>query len=307
MDSANQAISISAPNITPADTETFRRDGVVPLRRVFDLDWLALLGRGIDRNMATPSPRFEARTAEGGDGRYCEDFWVWSLFPEFERFVRESPAAALAGQLLGARRVNLVMDNWFLREAGAAARPPWHHDVAYFDFEGSMCVLWLPLEASAADEGIAFVRGSHLWDKLFMRVFFKGHAAAQEPGLINGQQYHMPPDIEADRAAYDLVSFDLDPGDCLMFDMRCLHGPAAGTLANRTIRRFTLRMTAEDGVIRYRGDWAKQERAIFEAAGHREGDAIDSDFFPRLWEATARVTSTGVSGVNPTAAPRRHV
>ena len=36
-----------------------------------------------------------------------------------------------------------------------------------------MCVLWLPLEASAADEGIAFVRGSHLWDKLFMRVFFK--------------------------------------------------------------------------------------------------------------------------------------
>ena len=40
-----------------------------------------------------------------------------------------------------------------------------------------------------------------------------------------------------------------------------------------------------DGRIAYRGDWAREERAMFEAAGHGEGDALDSEFFPRLWQA----------------------
>ena len=38
------------------------------------------------------------------------------------------------------------MDNWFFREAGSKSGAPFHHDISYFDFEGTMCVLWLPLE-----------------------------------------------------------------------------------------------------------------------------------------------------------------
>lgn len=273
--------------VIPEETRAaFRRDGVVCLRQAFDPQWLDLLGRGIAENLERPSPKQEIRRSEGnGDGpRYIEDFWVWSEFSAFETFVRESPAAALAAQLLDARRINLVMDNWFLREAGATARPPWHHDISYFDFEGSMCVLWLPLDATAKEDSIAFVRGSHLWNRLFMRTFFADHRAAAAPGVINGLRYEMPPDIDAAPDDYDLVSFDCNPGDCVFFDMRCLHGALGASTPKNTVRRYTLRMTKEDGHIRYRGDWAKQERAIMEAAGHREGDALASDFFPTLWE-----------------------
>ncbi len=42
-------------------------------------------------------------------------------------------------------------------------------DIAYFDFEGSMCVLWMPLEHNSRENGIAFVRGSHLWDRPISR------------------------------------------------------------------------------------------------------------------------------------------
>ena len=274
------------PRLSESDIATFRRDGVVQLRQVFAPQWLDLLGQGIDRNMANPSPRFEARTMEGAGARYCEDFWVWSEFPEFEDFVRNSPVATIAAQLLDARRINLVMDNWFLREAGSRARPPWHHDSAYFDFEGSMCVLWMPLEHSSRENGITFVRGSHLWDKLFIRVLFKDHAVAGAPGWVNGHYYEAPPDIAARPEDFDLIAFDVAPGDCRMFDMRTLHGALAESVPDRTIRRYSLRMAAEDGRIRYRGDWAKGERAIVEQAGHREGDTIDSAFFPRLWEAS---------------------
>ncbi len=273
----------TSPNVSSEQIESFKRDGVVHLPQVFETHWLDLLARGIERDMANPTSRFEARTTPDSEARYFESFWMWSEVDEFRQFVFESPIAGIAAQLLDAGRVNLVMDNWFRREAGARSRPPWHHDIAYFDFEGSMCVMWLPLEATAKDEGISFVRGSHLWGKLFQRVFFKDHSTRGEPGVVNGIHYDAPPDIDANPREYDLVSFDCEPGDCIMFDMRTLHGALAEHTPTRTTQRFTLRMTAEDGVIRYRGDWAANERAIFEAEGYGEGDALTGHFFPQLW------------------------
>ncbi len=274
--------------------QQFQRDGAVCLRGAFDPKWLDVLGRGIDSDLADPSPRLARHTKEPGAPAYIEDFWVWDHFPEFRSFVRESPCGALAARLLGAPAVNLVMDNWFLREAGSRSRPPFHQDLAYFDFEGTMCVLWLPLEAVTRDDGIAFVKGSHLWDRLFMRVrFADGHvqdgpAADGDDGIeVNGQRYFAPPDVAAEPGAYDLLQWDLEPGDCIFFDMRTLHGGLAETVPQRTVRRFTLRMTAPDGRIRYRGDWAKEERQIFEAAGYGEGDRLDGSFFPQLYPSVA--------------------
>lgn len=265
----------------------FREDGVVHLPGAFDAHWIEMLRAGISKNLSNPSPRFESRIPSDGSpelaARYMEDFWVWSIFPEFENFVRQSPAAELAAALLDATRINLVMDNWFMREAGARSRAPWHHDIAYFDFAGSMCVLWVPLEPIKSTQGIELIRGSHLWDKLFMRVFFKDHNAAQPAGWVNGLYYELPPDIDNHRGDYDIVSFDMDLGDCLMFDMRTLHGSPAGVVQETTSRRFSLRMAAEDSRIVHRGEWAAQERAMFEAAGHREGDTLNSNFFPQLW------------------------
>ena len=272
--------------LSQANVDEYRQHGVVHLHNVFDAECIASVRQGIEKNMAAPSPRFEARMAGSSAARYCEDFWVWSEFPEFERFVRSSPAARIGAELMGAKRVNLVMDNWFLREAGASARAPWHHDISYFDFDGTICVLWLPLEAADRNEGIQFVRGSHLWDRLFMRVWFKDHLPAAEAQWVNGKYYEPPPDIDANREQYDIVSFDVNEGDCIVFDIRTLHGSAAGTPSSKAHSRYTLRMAAEDARICYRGDWAIGEREVFEAFGHAEGDELNSDFFPTLWRAS---------------------
>ncbi len=268
---------------TKHDIATFKKEGVVLLEKAFHHQWLDLLAKGIQRDIADPSPRFEARTIGDNKARYCEDFWIWSEIPEIEQFVHESPAAHIAAQLMDAKRIHLVMDNWFRREAGALSRPPWHHDIAYFDFEGTMCVLWLPLETTPKEEGISFVRGSHLWGKLFQRVFFKNHNTHGEPGTVNGLCYEAPPDIDNHPDDYDLVAFDCQPGDCIMFDMRTLHGTLSNHIPKQTAHRFTLRMTAEDGRICYRGDWAKGERALFESQGYRNGDPLAGHFFPQLW------------------------
>ena len=151
-----------------------------------------------------------------------------------------------------------------------------------------MCVLWLPLQAASADESIAFIRGSHAWQKLFLRKFFKDNSSIQPAGEVNGIQYHEVPDINGHPEDFDILRFDFTPGDCVFFDIRTLHGSLKSVTPQRDLSRFTVRLAPDDGRITYRGEWAKAERAIFEAAGHRNGDALDSEFFPRLWEAGQR-------------------
>ena len=277
----------TANYVSEEEVAAFRRDGAVVLRSKFDEEWLAKLRAGIDADLKTPTANLARHTKDPDAPAYFEDFWAWDKIPEFEEFVRNSPCAPIAADLLGAASINLVMDNWFLREAGSASRPPFHQDLAYFDFEGTMCVLWLPLEPVTKDNGIAFVRGSHLWDKLFMRVRFADGHPSYEPQQVAGQTYYPPPDVNADPKAFELLQWDLDAGDCIYFDMRTLHGGLSSVIPNETVRRFTLRMTAPDGMIRYRGDWAKDERAQFEAAGYGEGDRIAGPFFPQLWPRSA--------------------
>jgi hypothetical protein len=71
-------------------------------------------------------------------------------------------------------------------------------------------------------------------------------------------------------------------GDCLIFDIRILHGSAPNASPQEAQSRYTLRMASEDARIHYHGDWARAERCVFEEFRHREGDDINSEFFPAL-------------------------
>lgn len=266
------------------DIDVFNRDGVVHLKQKFSRRWLDVLDDAINESFDLPSPTLHNHSLDPSKPAYYEDFWSWNRFRGFQDFIFHSPAAPLAAELMAAERINLVMDNWFLREAGSTSMAPFHHDISYFDFTGTMCVLWLPLEPVKKENSLCWVRGSHLWDKLFMRVFFNdGHALGAGPCVVNGEQYEPPPDINGNPDRYDLLRFDFEPGDCAFFDMRTLHGSLKSVTTTASSRRYTLRMSAQDGAIRYRGDWAKAERATMEAAGYRDGDTLEGSFFPRLW------------------------
>ena len=262
----------------------FKEDGAVILRNKFDEIWIAKLRLGIQKAKNTPSPRLVSHTKEKDQPAYYEDFWSWNLFNEFEDFVFNSPTAKMAAELLGANKIYLVMDNWFFREAGSKSFPPFHHDISYFDFEGSMCVLWLPLEQVKKEEGISFVKGSHLWNKLFLRTrFFDGHKIDGDVCKINGKTYKNAPNIIKDKAKYEFLHWDLALGDCIYFDIRTLHGSLNEVIPKKNIHRYTLRMVDENGKIEYRGKWAKQERDLMKQQGYNNGDKISGKMFPQLW------------------------
>ena len=270
--------------ITDSDLEKFKKDGAILIKGKFNSAWIEKLKKGIQNAKNNPSPRFVNHTKDKKLPGYYEDFWTWNLHQEFEDFVYNSPTAKIAAELLEAKKINLVMDNWFFREAGSKSKPPFHHDISYFDFEGSMCVLWIPLETVKKEEGIAWIKGSHLWNRLFLRTRFNdGHNVAGEEGIVNGKKYELTPDILANKNEYEFLQWDLEIGDCIYFDIRTLHGGLSSVTPSKDVHRYTLRMAKEDSKIIYRGDWAKEERAVMEANGYKNGDNLEGIMFPKLW------------------------
>ena len=267
------------------EIKEFNKNGAILLKDKFDKKWIEKLKAGINKAKANPSPRFTNHTKDQSLPSYLEDFWTWNLHEEFTDFVYNSPTAKIASELLGAKKINLVMDNWFFREAGSKSKPPFHHDISYFDFEGSMCVLWIPLEPVKKQDGIAWVKGSHLWNKLFLRTRFNdGHKVDGEAGVVHGKKYEITPDILKNKSDYEFLEWDLEVGDCVYFDIRTLHGALHETSPSSDINRFTLRMAKENSKIIYRGEWAKEERAIMEANGYKNGDDLSGKMFPTLYE-----------------------
>ena len=272
--------------ISKIDIEKYKLNGAIFLKNKFDIKWIEKLKKGIEKDIKNPSPRFKSHTLKSNIPAYLEDYWTWNLVPEFKDFVFNSPYAEIASELISAKKINLVMDNWFLREAGSKSTTPFHHDISYFDMEGTMCVLWLPLQATGKDESVVWIKGSHLWNKLFLRVLFKeGHKVEGKESIINGKKYELPPDILGNKEKYEFLKWDCEPGDCVIFDMRTLHGTLSSLIPQKTLSRYTLRVAKEDAKISYVGDWTSYNyRKAMQEAGYKDGDKLGGKMFPTLFE-----------------------
>ena len=271
--------------LTAKEIEDFKADGAIVLRKKFDISWTEKLKTGIKKDIQSPSPRFKSHTIKKNIPAYLEDYWTWDRVSEFKDFVFNSPVSQIASELMSAKKVNLLMDNWFLREAGAKSSTPFHHDISYFDVDGTMCILWLPLEATSKDEGVAWVKGSHLWNKIFLRVrFTDGHKVEGKESIINGKKYEGPPDILGNKDKYEFLKWNCELGDCVMFDIRTLHGTLSPSLPKKTLSRYTLRVAKEDTKIDYVGDWTSfNYRKAMQDAGYKNGDKLGGAMFPQLW------------------------
>jgi ectoine hydroxylase-related dioxygenase (phytanoyl-CoA dioxygenase family) len=110
----------------PALVVAFRRDGAASIRGAFSRGELDLVESAIERNLAEPSERALVASRPGDPGRFFEDFCNWQRLPELEEVVRSSPAAAIAGELMGSDRVRFYHDHVLVKEPGTAQRTPWH-------------------------------------------------------------------------------------------------------------------------------------------------------------------------------------
>jgi ectoine hydroxylase-related dioxygenase (phytanoyl-CoA dioxygenase family) len=260
--------------ITAEDRDTYERDGVVCLRRIFPDRWLTFLSEAIEEAMAHPGPHAEDYETSEGSGRFFGDLELAGRLPAFRRFVLESPAAEIAGRLMGASRINFFYDQLLVKEPGTSARTPWHQDQPYWAVSGrQVCSLWLPLDPVPRNVSVEYIRGSHRWPEYNPAHFSDGSA-------YSGTGLPPLPDIEAGRSKYDIASFALEPGDLLAFQAMIVHG-APGNSGRHRRRALSTRWTGDDARYCVR----RGEVAIPTSdPGLKHGDRMDSERFPVAWK-----------------------
>ena len=224
--------------------DEFQARGAVVLRRAFR-DWVAPLRAGVAAVMADPSP-FE-RTVRPADGSppFFQDYCNWPRIEEFRSFVFESPAGAIAAALMRSAHARFFHEHVLVKEPGTTVETPWHHDQPYYCMAGEKTVsLWIALDPVARETSVEYVGGSHRWGRTFRPMRFNG------ADLFADDRSERVPDISARRGDFDLVGWEMEPGDAVAFSFLTLHG-APGNVSDLVRRRaFTARFVGDDAVFR---------------------------------------------------------
>jgi ectoine hydroxylase-related dioxygenase (phytanoyl-CoA dioxygenase family) len=227
--------------ISEQDIQAYQRAGAICLRGRLDGALIELLRQGIDYNLAHLSERAKVASDADDPGRFVEDFCTWPQNEHYRRFIYESGLAADAAALMGSRTVRLYHDHMLTKEAGTRQRTPWHQDQPYYNIEGRQNVsMWIPVDPVSRRSTLEFVAGSHLGPWLMPRSFLDQQARWFPEGSLADL-----PDIEADRSAFEILGWGLEPGDIVCFQMLTLHA-SGGVEVNRRRRVFSLRFLGDD-------------------------------------------------------------
>ena len=227
--------------VTPEIAATFGRDGAVCLRQLLGPDEVALLRRGIDANLAQPSPRAKVASRSDDPGFFIEDFCNWQHSADYRNFIFDSPLAQSAALLMHSRSVRLYHDHMLTKEPGTRAPTPWHQDQPYYNVEGRQnASFWIPVDPVSRPSTLEFVAGSHRGPWLMPRTFMDLQARWFPEGSLADL-----PDIDATREQQPIIGWALEPGDVVCFHMLALHA-SAGVDGSRRRRVFSVRFLGDD-------------------------------------------------------------
>ncbi|MFZ6177638.1 phytanoyl-CoA dioxygenase family protein [Nannocystis pusilla] len=262
---------------TEAERADFRRDGAVCLRQRFDATWVARLREAVDEQIDTWESTVEY-TPRGRPGRYVSTLFMWLRHATFREFAFQSPAAAIAAELMGATKINLFADQVLVKEPGTLDPTLWHHDLPFWPLAGTqVCSIWLALDpVTPATGGIEFVAGSHRWPYRFRPLSYFA------PEMASKRNMDLPacPSFDERRAVYRILSWDLEPGDCVVFDSLVIHG-SGGNMSSDVRRRGVATRWCGDDVTFLSGDFVL---ALPTDPDISDGDALDSALFPVVWQ-----------------------
>ncbi|NKB56648.1 MAG: phytanoyl-CoA dioxygenase [Alphaproteobacteria bacterium] len=272
-------------DLTQAERQTFASDGVALVRDAVDCEWVTRMMAVVDRQLAAPSKWSNDANPDGAENRNFTDRYLWQENAEINAFIRESGCAKLAAQAMDSQSARFYFDHLLVKEPGTASPTPWHQDIPYWPFMGKqICSLWLALTpCSVENSSLEFVRGSHGDGKYYAPEAFNGPQDDNASWMAKATGEKCP-DIEADRQSFDIVGYDVEAGDALIFSAWTIHG-ARGNHSLKTRRAaISTRWLGDDAVwYPHAGtDPTVQQEDVSVAPGE---PPVDEAVFPELWRA----------------------
>lgn len=233
--------------ISDADVAAYSRDGAVMLRDVLDGEALALLEAGVEEAYHNRDHRHSiVRTAEGAGETLVEQYPSQNS-PSLAALVASGLPGQIAARMMGTASAQLVLDQIFYKSAGPIAPTPWHQDTPFLRVRGDQMVrVWLCCDPSPADLTVQVVRGSHRWNVVYnTRTMANSPVLSERKGEFEAAQLgdaHLPlvPDVAGYKGSFDILRFDVQPGDALIFQGNMLHGADGRAWCNQPRRAFAM-------------------------------------------------------------------
>ena len=267
----------AAAAIPEAEVEAFQADGAVVLRQLLRPEEVELLRAGIEANLAQPSARAKVASDRDDPGWFIEDFCCWQENSCYRRVIFESALGRAGAALMRSHTARLYHDHMLTKEPGTRQRTPWHQDQPYYNISGRQnCSFWIPVDPVSRESTLELLAGSHRGPWLMPRSFRDAQARWFPEGTLADL-----PDIEADRSAFRILGWELQPGDAVCFHMLTLHA-AAGVPAGRRRRVFSVRLLGDD--IRHAPRrWPTSPDFPGLEAQLPAGAPMEHPLFPLLW------------------------
>lgn len=296
--------------ITDADRDAYRRDGVVLIKGAFESAWVEYLNKAWQRTRTlsvedtyclpdgfmsqdsdlkeeidaiksehSAQRRLYTEQAEGFIRCKYMRWWV----PEIEKFVLESPAAELIGQVIGAMEVRYFIDAMFMKEPECETKTYWHSDQSAWPVTGDhVPTMWMPLlPVSAELSSLEYIAGSHIKEDMSW------------PNTVNAKKIGRPADRteyydweqRRDDPSVRFLAYDMDPGDAVILHPAMYHGGGANLHPSQPRIAFSTRWFGDD--IR----WDPRPECINipgmpRAAMERGQPVTRDDIFPIVWKAS---------------------
>lgn len=269
---------IAEPQIDSETLAAFKRDGAACLRGFFT-DWVDTIAAGIDRNMREPSALASESVRPGEPGSFFDDYCNWQRIPEFERVVRDSPAAALAAEAMASRTAQFFHDHVLVKEPGTQKPTPWHQDIPYYFVDGDQTVsFWIPIDP-VRDATLRLIAGSHRWARWVKPVKWL------DDGDFYGHENDYLPVPDPDRdSSLRVLEWAMEPGDAVIFDFKTVHG-ARGNTAPKRRRVLSLRWVGDDA---HYAERPGRTSPPYPGHGMTPGSKLREDWFPTILKENTR-------------------
>lgn len=210
-----------------------------------------------------------------GEGLFFHDVAAWKHDPGVREVAFDSALPEIAACLMNAVYVNFWEDTTFVKAPHTRQKTAFHQDLAYFQIEGDQCVVvWIPLDPASLESGVMqYVRGSHHWGETYAPNVF----VSQTPFASSPEQ--RCPDIESAMEDYEIVSFDVEPGDVIIHHVNTVHG-AGGNPSDRWRRAVSFRYCG-DRVRYFDRPGAIPQVGVTHAL--KDGDRLFAADYPIVW------------------------
>lgn len=260
----------------------YREDGVVVLRNLFSEKWLDVVAEGIEQNLADPSRRTTNYVNDPArNAHFFYDAHLLGGVNGYDRLMLESPMAEAVARLMGSTQAILFYISVFVRATGTRNRTPWHQDQPSWSASGNhACSAWMSLDPVPAETALEFVRGSHRWPHDYERPDFF-HFRYEGDDRSHKKPF---PDIESHREDYEILGWDMEPGDCLVFHGMTTHGGSGNLPPDLGRRSVSVQWLGDDA--RFRLLAGRDDPHISEELqkhGVQPGDPVSCDICPVAW------------------------